>query len=100
MFPSRPLNLHLVNSLDHSSGRSATGLSAGLLRSHHWDRADSRSGAAHPLDYAVGHSGQVEDDDSIQDRQGHGIDQRSQTAVVVAAKPSMSVPNPLFTLCE
>lgn len=93
------LNLHLPNSLDHSSG-----FSAGLLRSHHWDRADSLSGATHPLDHVVGPGGQfADDDDSAQDRQGHGVDQRPQavaTAVSGAAKPSLSVLNPPFKLCE
>ncbi|KAF3398848.1 hypothetical protein DPV78_006830 [Talaromyces pinophilus] len=102
MSPSRPLNLHLPKSLGHSSG-----LSAGLLRSHHSDQADSLSGAAHPLDHVVGPGGQfVDDDDSVQDRHGDGVDQRSQAvgagagAVAGAVKPSMSVLYLPFTLCE
>lgn len=79
---SRPLNLHLPNSLDHSIGLA--GLAAVLLRSHHGYLADSLW-AAHPLDHAVGHDGQfADDDDSVQDRQGHGVGQRPQAAVAVA----------------
>ena len=58
MSPSRPLNLHLPNSLDHPTGHAAgaghAGLAAVLLRSHHEYLAGSLSGTPHPLDDAVG----------------------------------------------